>query len=81
MRKLHNKDKTLTRYGFSCGYFELYSNKHKWEDRLLISFNPFGFYVRGFIDGTYISQTFTRVKEARKFARQNGKLKYSYSLQ
>lgn len=80
MQKIYNKDETLTRYGFDCGYFEIYINKHKWEDRLLISANPSGFYVRGFINRTYLSESFASVKKARKFARQAGKLKYGYSL-
>lgn len=75
--KFINKDGTLTTYSFSLGHVETYVNngsENKSASKAIIVRGANRFYVKRFVDGTLISHGFGRIKEARKFARQYGKL-------
>lgn len=70
--KFKNKNGTLTRYSFMCGYLEVYV---KGEDRVVISKEPNDYHVKGFHNEKHIWEIFEKVKDARRFARKHGKLK------
>jgi hypothetical protein len=76
--KFLNKDGSLTKHSFACGYMEVYLNKIRSGDRVTISGDPSHefFYVMGFFNNSHVYKTFKKIKEARKFARQYGKLDF-----
>ncbi len=74
MNKTFNKDGSLTRYAFSCGDVEVYSIKGQ-ENGIRISLEHETFHVKGFFGKEWIYKVFSKIGEARKYARQYGKLK------
>jgi len=57
----YNKNGTLTRYAFSCGYVEEHGNKN-------LSMEHGVFHVKGFDNqGRHVWQSFDTVKPARAF--------------
>lgn len=74
MNKTFNKDGSLTRYAFSCGYVEVYSVKGQ-ENDISISREHETFHVKGFFGEKWINKAFSKIGDARKYIRQYGKLK------
>lgn len=70
--RFFNKDGTLTQYSFNCGYVEYYGD---WLHNNGVRLYADGCYhVRGIKNDERIWEVFEYVKDARKFARQFGKL-------
>jgi hypothetical protein len=62
----YNKDGTLTRYAFSCGYVEKHGNKN-------MGMRHGVFHVDGQdINGNSVNKSFATVKPARAFLRARG---------
>lgn len=72
--KFLNKNGTLTGHAFACGYIEIYRVEDKLKGQIEISNNSGLLWVTGSVKNGRILKTFKRVKDARKFARQYGKL-------
>ena len=58
--KFYNKDGSLTRYSFACGYVER-------KDDLTLHMEHGVYHVRGFRNNKHIMGSFRLVKLARKF--------------
>lgn len=65
----YNKDGTLTRYAFSCGYVETHTPKGEDRTTLTLEMEHGVFHVKGFKGTQRVWESFDRVSEARKALR------------
>ena len=63
--KIHNKNGSLSAYGFACGYTETFENG---DARVTLGFKYGTHYIAGFnVDGTYFIHHYPTLAIARKF--------------
>jgi hypothetical protein len=61
--KFNNKDGSLTKYAFLCGYIEKKTNG---ENRISLSLDSI-YHVKGMINGSRLWECFDNLTQARKF--------------